>query len=87
MTIPLEIPDDIAASARLSADDLRIELALSLYASRRLSVGKARELAGLSLWQFRRLAATRGIPADLDVPDFDREVDTLKRLGLLLHFA
>lgn len=83
MTITLEIPDDIAASARLSADDLRVELALSLYASRRLSVGKARELAGLSLWQFRRLAATRGIPADIDEADFDKELETLKRLDLL----
>ena len=60
MTVMLEIPEDILASARMSPEDALLELALALYASRRLSIGKARELVGMSLWQFRQIAAARG---------------------------
>ena len=83
MTITLEIPEDIVASAQLSAEDVLLELALSLYASRRLSIGKARELARLSLWQFRQHAAARGIAADIDVAGFEDELASLEQLGLL----
>ena len=79
----LEIPRDVLDSARLSVDDLKLELAVSLYAQRRLSVGKARELAGLSLWEFRQLLATRHIPVHYDVTDLHDDVATLKDLGRL----
>ena len=83
MTVILEIPNNILASARLSVEDLRLELALSLYAARRLSIGKARELAELSLWQFRQIAAARGISADIDIREFDEEIAELTHLGRL----
>ena len=79
----LEIPRDVLDSARLSVDDLKLELAVSLYAQRRLSVGKARELAGLSLWEFRQLLATRHIPVHYDETDLHDDVATLKDLGRL----
>jgi predicted HTH domain antitoxin len=65
----LEIPQDVVDSARLSALELKRELALALYAQGRLSLGKARELAGLSLWDFRQLLGSRRIPAHLDAAD------------------
>ena len=36
----IEIPQDVFDSARLTKDQMRIELALSLYNQRRLSIGK-----------------------------------------------
>ena len=83
MTVYLEIPDDILTSAKLTADEARVELALALYAAGRLSAGKARELAQMSLWQFRQLLSARGIPVHLDVDDLEKEIETLKRLGQL----
>ncbi|MGC9400239.1 MAG: HepT-like ribonuclease domain-containing protein [Anaerolineae bacterium] len=49
----LEIPQDILDSARLTVDELRVELAVHLYAEGRLSIGKARELAEMTLGKFR----------------------------------
>ena len=79
----LQIPQDILDSARLTLDDLRVELAIHLYREGRLSIGKARELAGMSLWEFRQLLATRKISPHYDVEDLEEDVATLRRLGLL----
>lgn len=76
----IEIPDDILESARLSADQLKIELALSLYAQHRLSIGKARELAGLSLWEFRRVLGARRIEAHYDTTDLAEDIATVDAL-------
>ena len=74
----LEIPQDILDSARLTAADLKVEMAIHLYEQRRLSIGKARELAGMALWEFRQLLASRGIPPHHDVEDLDEDVSTLR---------
>ncbi len=77
----LEISQDILDSARLSVNDLKIEIAISLYAQGRLSVGKARELAGMSLWEFRQLLASRRISPHYNVDDFEEDLTTLRELG------
>ena len=79
----LEIPQDLLDSARLTIEDLKVEIAVSLYANRRLSIGKARELAEMSLWQFRQVLAARRIPVHYDEADLDDDVATLRELGRL----
>ena len=37
----LEVPQDILDTARLTVDELKVEMALHLYAQGRLSIGKA----------------------------------------------
>jgi predicted HTH domain antitoxin len=73
----------ILDSARLTPDELKLELAVALYAQGRLSIGKARELAGMSLWEFRQLLAARRISPHYDIADFEKEIATLKTLGRL----
>lgn len=77
----LEIPQDILDSARLSTEDARLELAVTLYAQQRLSIGKAREFAGMSLWEFRQVLASRGIPPHYDVDELEDDVSALRALG------
>jgi predicted HTH domain antitoxin len=76
----LEIPQDILDSARLSLDQLRVELAVHLYAQGRLSIGKAHELAGLSLWEFRQLLGARRIAPHFETQDLEQDLSTLRDL-------
>ena len=70
----LNISRDILDSARISPEDLRLELALSLYLQRRLSIGKARELADKSLWEFRQILAARKIPLHYNISDIEEDL-------------
>ena len=79
----LDVPQDILDTARLTIDDLKVEMAVYLYAQGRLSIGKARELAEMSLWEFRQVLASRGIPPHYDVGDLDEDVATLREMERL----
>jgi predicted HTH domain antitoxin len=77
----LEIPQEILDSARLTPDQLLVELAVHLYEQRRLSIGKAHELAGLSLWEFRQLLGLRQITPHFDAEDLEQDLEALRHLG------
>jgi predicted HTH domain antitoxin len=80
-TANLEIPQDILDSARMTVDQVRIELAAHLYAQGRLSLGKAHELAGLSLWEFRQLLGLRRIEPHFEPKDLNQDLETLRHLS------
>jgi predicted HTH domain antitoxin len=80
-TAYLEIPQDVLDSARLSLDQVLVELAVHLYEQGRLSIGKAHELAGLSLWEFRQLLGFRQIPPHFAAEDLKQDLETLSELG------
>jgi predicted HTH domain antitoxin len=79
----LEVSQDVLDSARLTPDELKVEMAVHLYAQGRLAIGKARELAGMTLWEFRQLLASRRISPHYDEADLDADVTTLRELGRL----
>ena len=76
----LEIPQDVLDSARLTADQLLVELAVHLYTQGRLSLGKAHELAGLSLWEFRQILGFRRIAPHFGPEDLEQDLETLRQL-------
>lgn len=59
------IPDDVFGSIRIpegeKEDELRLELAVSLYRRGALSFAKARELAGLSKQEFHKVLGEREV--------------------------
>lgn len=79
----LEISQDILDSARLTINDLKTELAISLYDRGRLSIGKAHEFAEMSLWEFRQLLAFRGVSPHYDIADLEEDMSTLHELSRL----
>ena len=81
--LTITLPRDVLESARLSVQEVKQELAVSLYAQERLSIGKARELAGMSLWAFRQLLAARGVSTHFGVNDLEEDLETLRALGRL----
>ena len=79
-TAQLEIPRDILNSARLTLEELTVELAVHLFARGRLGIGKAHELAGMSLWEFRQLLGSRRISPHYGLEELEHDVATLRDL-------
>jgi len=77
------IPQSVLDAAQMNPQELRRELALTLYAQNRLALGKACELAGLSLWEFRQWLGLRHIEAHYDTDDLRDDLATLHALGRL----
>ena len=80
-SLTIEVPRYLLQAARVTPDELKIELAVQLYQQRRLSIGLARELAGMSLWEFRHLLASRRISPHYDVTDLDEDLLTWQDLN------
>ncbi len=58
-TLNLELPADALLAAHMTLEDVRIELAITLFRQERLSVGRAAELAAVPLGDFLTLLAAR----------------------------
>ena len=79
--VTLKIPREVLRSARMTEQQLRTELAVSLFQQNRLSFGKAREIAGMYFWAFQQLLGGRGISVHYDKDDFEADLKTLSQLG------
>lgn len=77
------ISDEILQSTRLTAEEMRQEIAVLLFQREKLSLGQASRLAELPQWQFQALLASRQIPLHYDTSDFEADVQTLRDIGRL----
>ncbi len=82
-TISIEIPREVIHSTRMTPQELRRELAISLFQQGRLSFGKARETASMTVWAFQQLLGSRGISIHYGLEDYEEDLVTLKELGRL----
>jgi len=77
--LTVDIPDDVANALRLSPDqaeqEVRKELALTLYARQLLPLSKARQLAGLSRRAFEALLGKRQVPRHYSEEDLTEDLD------------
>jgi predicted HTH domain antitoxin len=80
-TIAITIPQTVLYATRMTTDELRRELALSLFQQEKLSFGKARELAAMTVWDFHYLLGQRGIALHYDIPEYEADVSTLQEQG------
>lgn len=76
----LEIPKELSQATRLTADELRREIALYLFKEQKLSFGKARELAQMTSWEFLQLLGSRGICLHYDIEEYEEDLKTLRTL-------
>lgn len=79
-TIAIEIPREVMHATRMNPEELKRELALSLFQQGKLSFGKACELAGMTVWAFQQLLGSRGIPVHYDIADYEDDLATLRDL-------
>lgn len=78
----ISIPGDVLSTAGLSEEELRQEIAVSLY-RRGATLAQAARIANLSLLEFQRLLARQDVPVHYGVPEFEEDLQTLRELGQL----
>jgi predicted HTH domain antitoxin len=66
----IEIPPEVIHSTRMSTQDMKRELALTLFQQGKLSFGKAREMADMNVWEFQLLLGSRGIIIHYEIQDY-----------------
>lgn len=80
--MPIVIDDDLIEATGLSEQDVRKEIALSLFAAEKLTMGQAVRLSGLDRLSFQQLLAQRRIPLHYGAEDLRQDVATLDEAGL-----
>jgi predicted HTH domain antitoxin len=79
-TMTLEVPLEILESARMTMEEIRLELAIALFRLDRLSMGKAAEFACLPVGTFQDHLATRQIGPHYGVEDALEDAKALAAL-------
>ena len=77
------ISSETLQAARMSAEELKREVAVLLFQTDRLTLGQASRLADMPVFDFQHLLASRRIGPHYDVEDFEEDVETLRKLGRL----
>ena len=79
----MTIPDEILQAAHMSEAEMLQEIAVLLYTREKVTLAIASRLAGLDRLRFQHLLASRGIPVNFGVSDFEQDLETLRGLGRL----
>lgn len=79
-TMTMELPADVLESARMSVQDLKLELAISLFSLGRLSMGKAAELAGLPVGMFQLHLGARKLGSHYGTEEALEDARSLSKL-------
>ena len=74
------ISDEVLRASRLSASELKAEIAVMLFQKEKLSLGQASRLAAMDHLEFQHLLASRSISVHYDVADFEEDLKTLSQL-------
>ena len=75
------ISDDILYATHMTETEFLQEVAILLYEKGKLSLGKARKLARMGRIQFQLLLASRQIPINYGIEDFEADMKTLDQTG------
>jgi predicted HTH domain antitoxin len=77
------ISDDILYATHMTETEFLQEIAILLYEKGKLSLGKASKLARMGRIQFQLLLASRQIPINYGIEDFEADLKTLHQMGQL----
>ncbi|RMG20367.1 MAG: UPF0175 family protein [Methanobacteriota archaeon] len=77
------ISDEFLSATHMTEAEFLQEIAVLLYQRGKLSLGKACKLARMSRLQFQLLLASRQIPINYSIEDFDADIQTLHQTNQL----
>jgi predicted HTH domain antitoxin len=75
--MPVTISDEVLSAARLTEQQLKQELALTLFREERLTLAQASRLAEMTQLAFQGLLAERQIPIHYGVDEFLEDIHTI----------
>jgi predicted HTH domain antitoxin len=76
----LILEDDLVIAARLTEEEARLAIAVSLFTQERLSLAYAARLAGMDRLSFQRYLGAHEIPLHYGDADLDAELATVQWL-------
>lgn len=76
----LLIKEDVLNQAEISAEELRVEIAIHLYDTGRFSMGQARRLAQLDQLSFQKELSKRDIYIKYDIDDLNTDLSNLRKI-------
>ena len=74
----LTITDEILSATKMSASQLKQELAVFLYAKDKLSFGQAKKLAGVDVLQFQELLFNNNVPMHYGISDLEDDFKAIQ---------
>lgn len=77
----IEIPEEVLEATRMSLQEIKLELSITLFQQEKLSFGKARELAGVDFWTFQQILGSREIHPHDDVAELEEDLVVLAALN------
>ncbi len=75
------ITDDILESARMTPEELKLELAVLLYKLGRFTLAQASRFCGMSRIRFQHVLASREIPVNYDIAELEADLKALEHLA------
>jgi predicted HTH domain antitoxin len=72
----ISIPDEILED--ITAEEIKLDIALSLFVRGKVSIGKAARIAEMNRFQFQSILTERKIPV-IQYTDLDEELQRLKK--------
>jgi predicted HTH domain antitoxin len=77
------ISRELLSATRMTASEMRQEIAVMLFQKEKLTLAQAGRFAGLHRVAFQHLLASRQIPLHYGVTDFEQDLQQLQELGRL----
>lgn len=74
------IPDDILEAAHVTPDELKLEVAVLLYRRGGLTLAQASRFCGFGRVEFQHILASRKIPVNYGIPEFEADLKVLDQL-------
>ena len=76
----LTLPDHLPVVRAMSEQELKAELAVSLYASRRLTLVQGADFSEMGLFEFQHLLRSHGVPQHYDEAALEQDLTNLDAL-------
>jgi predicted HTH domain antitoxin len=77
--MPVIVPDELLQSAHLTEEELRIEIAVTLFQQDRLTLGQAAIFANLHQLDMQRTLARRRIPLHYGIEELEQDIALVER--------